>query len=107
MVRSATSTSSRAKSIMALDVSRRTASSGRAIWKPPSRGASQFDAKVWAVLMASTLSSSSTRPEKPSLSRSNASDTTGASRRPASLRVTRRFERTNSGTPSRSSSSRT
>ena len=62
--------------------------------------------EVWAVLIASTLSSWSTRPEKPSLSRSNASETTGASLRPASLKVTRRFERTNRDIPSRSSSSR-
>ena len=63
-------------------------------------------AKVWVVLIFNTPSTSATSAEKASDSVSNAPDTRGAIRRPASLSVTRRFERTKSGTPSRSSNKR-
>ena len=105
--RMAASTSSRAKSTSWSEVDSRSASVGCASWKPPSRGPSQLEAIECAALIVSTPVVSARTAAKALRSVSNASVAAADSRRPELVSVTCRGCRTNSNSPSRSSSSLT
>ena len=84
----------------------RTASSGWAIWKPPSRQASQVLANVCEVEMVRVACVLGAKLGEGGVQTSNARASSGASRRPASVSSTRPLARVNRGRPSRSSNKR-